>query len=101
MVFHAPVKEGLVISLLNTKTNSLWNILGSWRNMDNQDLDGFYDEEMEVSDIEERQRLIIWVSSLSSTSLFALDTLVQHHVLIGQLQDEVDYLRSLLVSPQL
>jgi hypothetical protein len=39
------------------------------------------------------QRLKIKVNSLTSTVTFSLETMAQHHVLIGQLQDEVDYLR--------
>jgi hypothetical protein len=43
----------------------------------------------------------IQVSSLSSTTSFTLDTLVQHRVLLGQLQDEVEFLHSQLASLQL
>jgi hypothetical protein len=39
------------------------------------------------------QCLSIKVDSHSSTISFSLDTLAQHRMLIGQLQDEVDFLR--------
>jgi hypothetical protein len=68
--------------------------------MDNRDWIENVDEEMEASN-EERKRLALRVNSLSSTTTFTLDTLIQHRVLIGQLQDEVDFLRRQLVSLQI
>jgi hypothetical protein len=68
--------------------------------MDNRDWIDNVDEEMEASN-EERKRLTLRVNSLSSTTTFTLDTLIQHRVLISQLQDEVDFLRRQLVSLQI
>jgi hypothetical protein len=67
--------------------------------MDNREWTDNVDEELEASN-EERKRLTLRVNSLSSTTTFTLDTLSQHRVLIGQLQDEVDFLRHQLVSLQ-
>jgi hypothetical protein len=48
---------------------------------------------MEDNELLESQRLVIRVNYLSSTTSFALDTLAQHRVVVGQLQDEVGFLR--------
>jgi hypothetical protein len=42
--------------------------------------------------------LVIRFNSLSLTVFFAMYTLVQHKILVGQLQDEFDYLRSQIES---
>jgi hypothetical protein len=68
--------------------------------MDNRDWIENMDEEMEANN-EERQRLAIRVNSLSSSATFTLDTLIHNFVLIGQLQDEVDFLCRQLVSLQI
>jgi len=47
-----------------------------------------WDNKMEENDFEDRQILFISVCALSSTVSYALDTLVQRHTLIGQLQDK-------------
>jgi hypothetical protein len=39
------------------------------------------------------QQLALRLDSHSSTLTFTLDTLAQHHTLINQLQDEVEFLR--------
>jgi hypothetical protein len=51
-------------------------------------------EEEEMDDnFSINQKLEIKINALSSTVSFSLETLGQHRVLIGKLQDEVDYLR--------
>jgi hypothetical protein len=69
-------------------------IVSTWKRMDPRDPGHLKDREMEENDFEDRHRLFIRVCALSSTVSYALDTLVQHHTLIGQLQDEVYALRS-------
>jgi hypothetical protein len=53
------------------------------------------DEKVMESNFMEIQRLVIKVNALSSTTSFALETMAQHRVLVGQLQDEIDFLRQL------
>jgi hypothetical protein len=51
------------------------------------------DEELVEDNFTFSHRLSLKVDSHSSTLSFALETLAQHRALIGQLQDEVDFLR--------
>jgi hypothetical protein len=75
----------------------------NWLAMENIDKDVNQEVDMEDSEFMECQRLVIMVSALNSTISFSLDTLVQHRVMVGQLQDEVDFLRTQVESlkPQL
>jgi hypothetical protein len=50
-------------------------------------------EEMVEDNFITIQKLVIKVNALTSTVTFALETLAQHRVLVGQLQDELDFLR--------
>jgi hypothetical protein len=50
-------------------------------------------KEMDLDDSENQQKMFIRLCALNSTVSFALDTLAQHRILIGQLQDEVNALR--------
>jgi hypothetical protein len=56
---------------------------------------------MEDNEYIERQRSVIMVSALNSTISLALDTLVQHRVMVGQLQDAVNFLRTKVESLKL
>jgi hypothetical protein len=62
--------------------------------MDPRDPGHIMDSELVANESEDSQIMFIRVYALSSTIYFALETLVQHHTLIGQLQDEVFALRS-------
>jgi hypothetical protein len=62
--------------------------------MDSQALGQRMDSEMEISDSENLQRMFIRLCALNSTVSYALETLIQHRTLIGQLHDEVNTLRS-------
>jgi len=58
VVFFDPVKVALVFSFLNSQSNYFLDILDNRHNMENRDIDGSHDKEMEVNDIEERQCMI-------------------------------------------
>jgi hypothetical protein len=62
--------------------------------MDPQDPGHKMDSELVTNEIEDNQQMYIRVCALNSIVSFALETLVQHCTLIGQLQDEVFALRS-------
>jgi hypothetical protein len=83
MDFFDVVKEAFVFSFYGSQCDNLLDILGNWHNIENRDIDGSHDKEMEVNDVEKRQCLIIRVSSLSSTASFSLDIVIQHCVIIG------------------
>jgi hypothetical protein len=85
--------------ILSTQVRSLRILLYKKESMDNREWANNMDEELEASN-EERQRLILKFNSLSYTTKFTLGTLSQHHFLIHQLHDEVDFLRCQLVSLQ-
>jgi hypothetical protein len=79
----------------------LLDFLGNCFAMNSCDNDAHHDKEMVDSDFVERQCLAIRVHYLCSTIYFSLDTLAQHRVMMGQLQDEVEFLKSQLESLQL
>jgi hypothetical protein len=81
--FSDGVKQAFIVSFYSSQCDNLMEILGNWHNIENQDIDGSRDEEMEVKDIEKRQCLIIRFSSLSSNDSFSLDIVIQHCVIIG------------------
>ena len=83
---------------LNSLHAQLLDFLGNLSTMDSMNNELHQDEEMVENEIEERQCLVIRINSLSSTISFTLDTLVQHRVMVGMIQDEVDYLRSQIES---
>jgi hypothetical protein len=87
-------------SIFSVQTRSHQNLLDKENIMDNKEWIENMDEEMEASN-EERKRLNLRVNSLSYTTTFTLDTLIHHHVLIGQLRDEVDFFHHHLVSLQM
>jgi hypothetical protein len=51
------------------------------------------ENEMELKDIENQHKMFIRICTLNSLVSFSLETLAQHRILIGQLQDEVDALK--------
>jgi hypothetical protein len=59
--------------------------LGNWLVMENRANNVNREEEMEDSEFLERLCLVIIVSVLNSSVSFALDTLAQHRVMVGEL----------------
>jgi len=51
--FSDGVKQAFIVSFYSSQCDNLMEILGNWHNIENQDIDGSEDKEMEVNYVEE------------------------------------------------
>lgn len=87
--------EGVLVRhvVFSPKSDSCFNLMGTVQTMEVTKEGLAYGEIVVEDNFTTIQKLVIKVNALNSTVTFALETLAQHRVLVGQLQDKVDFLR--------